>query len=89
MAQAVAERTAVGDTLVEFLRDTGRRFGPKTALLFKPAFRYQRWSYAELVEGADRVVMMRMRVIVLKAMGRRVVTAANCAHGLVPLKECL
>lgn len=41
------------------------------------------------VEGADRVVMMRMRVIVLKAIGRRVVTAANCAHGLVPLKECL
>ena len=35
----------VGDTLIDFLRRAVERYGPRDALLFKPAFRYQRWSY--------------------------------------------
>jgi non-ribosomal peptide synthetase component E (peptide arylation enzyme) len=58
MAQAVEERVAMGETLNQFLEERARRFGPRTALLFKPGFRYQRWSYAQLWEGAGRVASL-------------------------------
>ena len=38
----------VGETIVDFLSRAVERHGPRDALLFKPAFRYQRWSYSRL-----------------------------------------
>ncbi len=35
-------------TLVQLLHESAGRFGTRTALLFEPGFRYQRWSHAEL-----------------------------------------
>ena len=58
MAQAVEKRVAKAETLNQFLEDRAGRFGPRTALLFKPGFRYQRWSYAQLWGGAGRVATL-------------------------------
>ena len=51
----------VGDTLVEFLELAARRYGPRTALLFKPVFRYKRWTYDELWESAGRMATALQR----------------------------
>ena len=39
---------ATGNTVVEFLEKCVDAHGPRDALLFKPGFRYQRWSYDRL-----------------------------------------
>ena len=46
------------ETLVEFLRDSAQRFGPRPAVLFKPGIRYQRWSYAQLWEESGQVATL-------------------------------
>ena len=45
-------------TLVEFLRARAEEFGRRPALLFRPGFRYQRWSYADLWEQAGRIATL-------------------------------
>ena len=51
----------VGETLAHFLRDAVETHGPRDALLFKPAFRYQRWSYSRLWEDSGRVATLLQR----------------------------
>ena len=46
------------ETVVQLLKESADKFGSRTALLFKPAFRYQRWSFMELWEGAGRVASL-------------------------------
>ena len=58
MNATATTHTSVGDTMVSFLRGASQKFGPRTALMFKPAFRYQRWSYADLWEESGRVTTM-------------------------------
>ena len=58
MNATATNHTSVGDTMVSFLRGASEKFGPRTALMFKPAFRYQRWSYADLWEESGRVATM-------------------------------
>ena len=48
MASASGGQAPMGQTVVEFLRGLAQRWRGRDALLFKPAFRYQRWSYAQL-----------------------------------------
>ena len=38
----------VSETVIDFLRGAVEKYGSRDALLFKPAFRYQRWSYSRL-----------------------------------------
>ena len=44
MNQTNQPGASAGATLVEFLRSSVRAHGPRDALLFKPGFRYLRWS---------------------------------------------
>ena len=45
-------------TLVDFLRTRARRYGPRDALLFKPGFRYLRWSYSNLWSESGQVASL-------------------------------
>ena len=54
MARTTTAGAPVGDTVVSFLRGAVERHGPRDALLFKPAFRYLRWSYSRLWKSPAR-----------------------------------
>ena len=49
------------NTLVEFLGNTAERHGPRDPLLFKPGFRYQRWSYERLWRESGQVATLLQR----------------------------
>lgn len=44
----------MAETLVQLLEKSSRQFGSRPALLFKPGFRYQQWSYRQLWEGSGK-----------------------------------
>ena len=50
-----------GATIVNFLRGAVERFGSRDALLFKPAFRYLRWSYSRLWNESGQVATLLQR----------------------------
>ena len=58
MNQTAEPITRVGDTVVEFLRNSVATHGPRDALLFKPGFRYQRWSYDRLWNESGQVATL-------------------------------
>ena len=58
MKQTPESVTRVGDTVVEFLRNSVATHGPRDALLFKPGFRYQRWSYDRLWNESGQVATL-------------------------------
>ncbi|MDE2861818.1 MAG: AMP-binding protein [Chloroflexota bacterium] len=45
-------------TLVDFLQSRARRYGSRDALLFKPGFRYLRWSYSRLWNESGKVASL-------------------------------
>ncbi len=51
----------VGETIVDFLPGAVERYGSRDALLFKPAFRYQRWSYSRLWNESGQVATLLQR----------------------------
>ena len=67
----MAPQTSTGETVVRFIEDAARKFGPRTALFFKPGFRSQRWTYAQLWEGAGQVASLLQQRGVVK--GDRVI----------------
>ena len=58
MKQTNQASTSVGSTLVEFLRNSVKAHGPRDALLFKPGFRYLRWSYDRLWSESGQVTTL-------------------------------
>ena len=58
MNQTNQPGASAGATLVEFLRNTVRAHGPRDALVFKPGFRYQRWSYERLWRESGQVATL-------------------------------
>ena len=55
MSQARVSGTTAGATVIDFLRRAVDRYGSRDALLFKPAFRYIRWSYSRLWRESGQV----------------------------------
>ncbi len=45
-------------TLVDFLQSRARRYGQRDALLFKPGFRFLRWSYSRLWSESGQVASL-------------------------------
>ena len=58
MTQARKASRSVGSTVVEFLKRCVDTHGPREALLFKPGFRYQRWSYDRLWTESGQVATL-------------------------------
>ena len=61
MTSANTDSDSIGQTVIEFLRGTIKRYGPRDALLFKPAFRYQRWTYSRMWYEAGQVTTLLQR----------------------------
>ena len=74
--------------MVRFLEDKAREFGDRTALLFNPAFRYQRWSYADLWEGAGQVAAL-LQERGLEKGDRVLLWGPNCPQWVVAFFGCL
>ena len=75
-------------TLVELLEQSARRFGVKTALYFKPGFRYQRWSYTRLWEASGQVASL-LHERGLQKGDRALLWAYNCPQWVVAFFGCL
>ncbi len=58
MNQTLKAGASARSTLVEFLRKSVDAHGPRDALLFKPGFRYQRWSYDRLWRESGQVATL-------------------------------
>ena len=58
MQRADPTSPSVGGTVVEFLRSSVDAFGPHDAILFKPGFRYLRWSYDRLWAESGQVASL-------------------------------
>ncbi len=75
-------------TLVEFLRARAEEFGRRPALLFRPGFRYQRWSYADLWEQAGRTATLLQQ----RGLGkgdRALIWGPNCPQWVLAFFGCL
>ena len=84
----MAKESPVEATLVEFLRARAEEFGDREALLFRPGFRYQRWSYADLWEGAGRIAAM-LQARGLSKGDRALIWGPNCPQWALALFGCL
>ena len=84
----MAKDNTVEPTLVEFLRARSEEFGDRDALLFRPGFRYQRWSYADLWEGAGRIASM-LQARGLSKGDRALIWGPNCPQWVLAMFGCL
>ena len=84
----MAKDSSVEPTLVEFLRVRAEEFGDREALLFRPAFRYQRWSYSDLWEGAGRIAAM-LQARGLSKGDRALIWGPNCPQWVLAMFGCL
>ncbi len=75
-------------TVVDLLQESVQKFGPRTALLFKPAFRYHRWSYARLWEEAGQVATLLQQRGITKG-DRVVIWGPNCPQWVLAFLGCL
>ena len=76
------------ETLGQFLQEGAARFGPRTAVLFKPAFRYQRWTYAQLWEESGRVASLLQQRGLQKG-DRVLIWGPNCPQWVVAFFGCM
>ena len=88
MSGAGGKTATVGETMVQFLEGTARRYGNRTAVLFKPGFRYQRWSYRDLWEGAGRVASLLQSEGLAKG-DRVLIWGPNCPQWVLAFFGCL
>ena len=77
-----------GNTVVNFLREAVEKHGPRDALLFKPAFRYQRWSYSRLWDESGRVATLLQRRGLTKG-DQAILWAPNSPHWVVVFFGCI
>jgi long-chain acyl-CoA synthetase len=78
----------IGETLVELLERSAIRFGPKPALLFKPGFRYQRWSYADLWEASGSMATLLQQRGLVQG-DRALIWGPNCPQWVIAFFGCL
>ena len=88
MVRAVAERTSSNDTLVGFLQEKAREFGPRTALLIKPGFRYRRWTYSQLWDAAGGVATLLQQRGLTKG-DRALIWAHNSPEWVIAFFGCM
>ena len=88
MGRKAGQGQELGETVVQFLQNVALRFGSREALLFKPGFRYQRWSYADLWEGAGQVATLLQERGLVKG-DRALIWAPNCPQWVLAFFGCL
>ena len=61
MKNARISDAPVGETVIDLLQGAVERYGSRHALLFKPAFRYQHWTYSRLWNESGQVATLLQR----------------------------
>ena len=84
----MAKNGSVEATLVDFLQGRAEEFCDREALLFRPGFRYRRWSYADVWEGAGRIAAM-LQARGLSKGDRALIWGPNCPQWALALFGCL
>ena len=75
-------------TIGGFLNDVAARYGPQDALLFKPGFRYQRWSYGRLWHESGQVATLLQRRGLSKG-DQVIVWGPNCPQWVLVFFGCM
>ncbi len=88
MTQTAPASAPAGRTIVDFLRDAVKAHGPRDALLFKPGFRYQRWSYDRLWAESGQVATLLQRRGLSKG-DEVIVWGPNCPQWVLIFFGCL
>ena len=88
MSMVNGAQVPAGNNLVDFLRGVAERWGGRDALLFKPAFRYQRWSYSRLWEESGRVAAM-LQQRGLRKGDQAVLWGPNCPQWVLAFFGCI
>ena len=88
MTQTATISAPADRTIVDFLRDAVKAHGPRDALLFKPGFRYQRWSYDRLWAESGQVATLLQRRGLSKG-DQVLVWGPNCPQWVLIFFGCL
>ena len=88
MNHARASGTPAGDTVVDFLRGVVEKYGSRDALLFKPAFRYLRWTYSRLWDESGQVATLLQRRGLTKG-DQVILWGPNSPHWVLIFFGCL
>ena len=88
MSQAPASDTPTGGTVINFLKRAVDRHGPRDALLFKPAFRYLKWSYSRLWKESGQVATL-LQQRGLKKGDQVIIWGPNSPHWVLIFFGCL
>ena len=88
MASNNNDSNPVGQTIVEFLDKAAKKYGPRDALLFKPGFRYQRWTYARVWDESGQVAALLQRRGLTKG-DQGVLWGPNSPHWVLIFFGCL
>ena len=79
---------ADGETVVDFLRGTVEKYASRDALLFKPAFRYLRWTYSRLWDESGQVATLLQRRGLTKG-DQVILWGPNSPHWVLIFFGCL
>ena len=88
MVRKTGQDRDLGETVVQFLENVALKFRSRDALLFRPGFRYKRWSYADLWEGAGQVATLLQQRGLVKG-DRALIWAPNCPQWVLAFFGCL
>ena len=88
MTQTAPASAKTSNTIVEFLKTAVGAHGPRDALLFKPGFRYQRWSYDRLWSESGKVATLLQRRGLSKG-DQVIVWGPNCPQWVLVFFGCL
>ena len=83
-----ASDAPAGDTVVDFLRGAVEKYGSRDALLFKPAFRYLRWTYSRLWDESGQVATLLQRRGLTKG-DQVILWGPNSPHWVLIFFGCL
>ncbi len=88
MKETLVAGPPVCNTIPEFLRMAVEKHGRRDALLFKPAFRYRRWSYSQLGAQSGQVsTFLQQRG--LKKGDQVVLWGPNCPQWVLAFLGCI
>ena len=77
-----------GETVVDFIRTATDRYGPRDALLIKPAFRYMRWTYSQVWAQSGQVATLLQQKGLHKG-DRVILWGPNSPHWVFIFFGCL
>ncbi|MCE2466282.1 MAG: AMP-binding protein, partial [Dehalococcoidia bacterium] len=88
MKRPATNGITAGDTIPDFLTRAVEKHGRRDALLFKPAFRYRRWSYSQLDAQSGQVATLLQQKGLNKG-DQVVLWGPNCPQWVLAFLGCI